>query len=209
MPLQSRGARKRYTRNVGVSTSEQLLDEFVSRWTRGEPLSVEELLVRAGPRSDELAELIDAFLERAPRREPAPAAIAFVRSLDEPSLLRARQARRLKLDDLAAGLVEKLGLPTAARAKVRRYYQELELGQLDPAGVAANVWDALIGLLGREARGLAALRPVAPAALPMFRSADFDADFDAGLAGGVFTMSLPAEAEPDEVARLFGVTQSG
>ena len=41
---------------------EQLLDEFVGLWTRGEPLAVEGLLVRAGPQADELAALIDAFL---------------------------------------------------------------------------------------------------------------------------------------------------
>ncbi len=84
---------------VVTTTVEQLLDEFVGRWTRGEPLAVDELLVRAGPQADELAGLIDAFLERAPRREPTPEALAFVRSLDEPPLLRARQALGLKLDD--------------------------------------------------------------------------------------------------------------
>ena len=95
------------------------------------------------PGADELATLIDAFLERAPRREPTPEALELVHSLDAPPLLRARQARRLKLDDLVAGLVEALALPQEARAKVRRYYQQLELGQLDPAGVAAAVWVAL------------------------------------------------------------------
>ena len=40
-------------------TVEQLLDEFVGRWTRDEPLAVDELLVRAGPQADELAGLID------------------------------------------------------------------------------------------------------------------------------------------------------
>lgn len=185
-----------------VSTTEQLFDELVGRWTRGEPLEVDELLLRAGPQSNELAGLIDTFLERSPRREPTPAALAFVRSLDEPSLLRARQARRLKLDDLTAGLIEKLGLPTAARAKVRRYYQDLELGQLDSAGVAANVWEALSGLLGRDARRLAALRPGAPTAPAMFRLADHDADFaeDATMPFG--------PTEPDEVDRLFGVRPS-
>ena len=187
-----------------VSTPEQLLDELVGRWTRGEPLEVDELLLRADSQSDELAGLIDAFLERAPRREPTPAALALVRSLDEPSLLRARQERRLKLDDLTAGLLDKLGLPTAARAKVRRYYQDLELGQLDPAGVAVSVWEALSGLLGRDARGLAALRPVAAAAPAMFRLADYDRD----AAEGALTPSGSAETEPDEVDRLFGVRPS-
>ena len=148
--------------------------------------------------------MIDAFLERSPRREPTPDALAFVRSLDDPPLLRARQARRLKLDDLTAALIEKLGLPTAARAKVRRYYQELELGQLDPAGVAASVWDALSGLLGRDARGLAAVRPAAPHAARCTEPP-------------TSTTTSPSRRsrhecrsrEPDEVDRLFGVTPSG
>ena len=187
-----------------MSTPEQLLDQLVGRWTRGEPLEVDELLLRAGPRSDELAGLVDAFLERSPRREPTPAALAFVRSLDAPSLLRARQERRLKLDDLTASLVEKLGLPTGARAKVRRYYQDLELGHLDPAGVATSVWDALSGLLGRDARGLATVLPTSPAAPAMLRRADYEPD----AARGVAAPPRPADAEPDDVDRLFGVRPS-
>jgi hypothetical protein len=182
---------------------EQLLDEFVGRWTRDEPLAVDELLVRAGLQADELAVLIDRFLERAPRREPTADAVAFVRSLDEPPLLRARQSRKLKLDDLVAGLVEKLGLPEAARAKVRRYYQELELGQLEPAGVAVSVWDALTGLLGRDARGLVGPPPPAVSAPAMYREADFDAlELDT-----ISLASLDA-IEPDEIDRLFGITAS-
>jgi len=186
-----------------TGTSEHLLDEFVGRWTRGEPLAVDELLVRAGPQAGELAALIDRFLERAPRREPTADAIAFVRSLDEPPLLRARQARKLKLDDLVAGLVEKLGLGEAAREKVRRYYQELELGQLDPAGVAVSVWVALAGLLGRDVRGLAGVSPTAISAPAMYRAADFDAV----LLDAITVPSL-ARPEPDEVDRLFGVASS-
>ena len=184
-------------------TPEQLLDELVDRWTRGEPLAVDDLLARAGPRTDELAALIDRFLERAPRREPTDDAIAFVRSLDEPPLLRARQARKLKLDDLVAGLVEKLGLTADATAKVRRYYQELELGQLDPAGVAVSVWVALAGLLGRDAKGLAGVQPTAISAPAMYRAADVVADLL-----DTILMAAPAAPEPDEVDRLFGVTSS-
>jgi hypothetical protein len=192
-------------------TPEQLLDELVDRWAQGAPLDVDELLVRAGPRSDELAALIDAFLQRAPRRAPTPEALAFVRSLDEPPLLQARQARKLKLDDIVAGLVERLRLQAGASTKVRRYYQQLELGQLDPAGVAAGVWIALADLLGRDARGLAALPLPAPAAAPMFRVADaktslFDTGSLSAPAGQFERAELAAPAEPDEVDRLFGVT---
>jgi hypothetical protein len=180
-------------------TVEQLLDEFVGRWTRDEPLALDELLVRAGPQADELADLIDRFLERAPRREPTPDALAYVRALDDPPLLRARQALGLKLDDLTAGLVSALGLGEPARAKVRRYYQELELGQLDASGVAASVWDALSGLLGRDARRLAAFRPPPPAVEAMYRAVT--ADYDIPLVAAA--PSAKAEPELDEVDRLF------
>ena len=187
------------------ATPEQLLDELVRRWTRGEPLAVEDLLTRAGPGADELATLIDAFLERAPRREATPEALAFVQALDTPPLLRARQARRLKLDDLVTGLVQRLGLPDDARAKVRRYYQELELGQLDAAGVAASVWGALAELLGRDARGLAGMAPPPPlGAAAMYRRADFDT----ALSDIALPLQSRSEPSADEVDRLFGVTSA-
>ena len=190
-------------------SAEQLLEELVGRWARGEPLAVEELLDRAGPRRDELAALVDAFLERAPRREPTPEALAFVRTLDEPlPLLRARQAHRLELDDLAAALSERLGLPEGARETVRRHYQDLELGRLDPAGVAASVWAALAVLLGQEARRPAAAPPPRASGAPaMFRAAAFETPLDEG----VSLLRRPAEVgrEPDDVDRLFGVSPSG
>jgi len=190
------------------TTPDQLLDELVGRWTRGEPLAVDELLTRAGPRSDELATLIDSFLERAPRREPSPEALAFVHTLDTPPLLRARQSRKLKLDDLVAGLVETLGLPQDARAKVRRYYQELELGQLDPAGVAVSVWVALASLLGRDARGLAGAPLPAVSAPAMYRKANFDDDLLDTIASGLARMMTEPSVEPDQVDRLFGVSSA-
>ncbi len=92
---------------------------------------------------------------------------------------------------------------------MRRYYQDLELGQLDPSGVASSVWDALTGLLGRDARGLGALPPFASAAPAMYREADFESDLVyAGLAVPSMSLDEPAP-ELDEVDRLFGVTSSG
>jgi hypothetical protein len=181
------------------TTVDQLLDEFVARWTRDEPLEVDELLVQAGPEADELADLIDRFLGRAPRREPTAEALAFVRGLDDPPLLRARQAQGLKLDDLAAALASRLDLGEGARWKVRRYYQQLELGQLDASGVAASVWDALSKVLGRDTRELAAFQPAAPTAGPMFRAAT--ADYDTPHTA--YAAAARAHPELDEVDRLF------
>ena len=88
---------------------------------------------------------------------------------------------------------------------MRRYYQELELGQLDPAGVAASVWDALTGLLGRDARGLAALPPPAPAAR---RDVPGRRLRRAISRSSAIMLADAGPTEPDEVDRLFGVDPS-
>ena len=113
---------------------EALLDELARRHARGEPLDVEGTLHRA----DELAPLIEAFLARAPRREPSPSTLAYVRSLDEPPLLRARVAKALKVDDVVDAIVAECELSPEARPKVRRYYQQLEGGILDPTRPASR-----------------------------------------------------------------------
>ena len=120
---------------------ETLLDELVRRHARGEPLDVEGTLRRAGDEADELAPLIEAFLARAPRRGPTPASLRFVQSLDDPPMLRARVAKALKVDDVVDAIVAECELAPEARPRVRRYYQQLEGGILDPTRVAASVWD--------------------------------------------------------------------
>jgi hypothetical protein len=177
---------------------ETLLDELARRHARGEPLDVEGTLRQAGDRSAELAPLIEAFLARAPRREPSDAALAYVRSLDEPPMVRARVARRLKVDDVVDAIVSTCSLRPDSRAKVRRYYQQLEGGVLDPAPVAESVWDSITGLLGRS-RAALSVPPVggAPAAGPMYRA---DALFDAR---SLETLSAFEPEPPDEVDALF------
>lgn len=146
-----------------------LLDELARRHARGEPLDVEGTLARAGDRADELAPLIEAFLARAPRREPTAESLAFVRSLDEPPLLRARVAKSLKVDDVVDVIVADCELDPEARPKVRRYYQQLEGGMLDPTHVAETVWAAITRVLGRSRALLSA--PSGPAAAaPMYRA---------------------------------------
>ncbi len=176
---------------------ETLLDELARRHARGEPLDVELLLTRAGDRADELARMIETFLARAARSVPSDASLAFVRSLDEPPILRARVARKLRVDDLVDAIVEACGLRPESRRKVRRYYQQLEGGVLDPEPVAESVWEAITSLLGRSRRSLTGPSfEVAPAAAPMYR------------ADAVFELAEPsppaASAEPpDEVDALF------
>jgi len=177
-----------------------LLDDLARRHARGEPLDVEGTLLRAGDRADELASLIEAFLERAPRRAPTAEALAYVRSLDDPPMLRARVAKALRVDDLVDAIVSACEIQPDARPKVRRYYQQLEGGVLDPAPVAASVWDAISALLGRSRASLTVPHVgIASSASPMYRA---DKLFEPG--------DMPAlverlgEAEPpDEVDALF------
>ena len=156
------------------SDMDTLLDELARRHARGEPLDVEGLLREAGPDAAELAVLIDRFLERAPRQEPSDRAVEYVRTLDDPPLLNVRRERKLKIDDVVDAIMSACQLPSASRAKVRRYYQMLEGGTLDPRGVASRVWDALADTFGRRVERLAQAASVtsgitAPA---MYRRAD-------------------------------------
>jgi hypothetical protein len=143
-----------------VTSVDALFDEFVTRWTREEPIDVAGLLERAGPDTDELARLIDLFLERAPRREPSEASRTAVSALAarlgaEPPLLSARVAARRRVGEVTAAIVDACALPREAEALVRSYYQRLEGGLLDPAGVSDRVWTVLERLLGSSVRAAA------------------------------------------------------
>ena len=177
-----------------------LLDELARRHARGEPLDVEGTLRRAGDRADELAPLIEAFLARAPRRGPSVDALRFVRSLDEPPMLRARVARALKVDDVVDAIVAACDVRPESRPKVRRYYQQLEGGVLDPSRVATSVWDAITGLLGGSRASLTAPRVSAQAAPGAMFRAERLLDADA-----MATLALQAREldAPDEVDELF------
>ena len=109
-----------------------LLDELARRHARGEPLDVEGTLVKAGARSDELAPMIETFLVRAPVASRRAQALAYVRTLDDPPMLRARVAKALRVDDVVDEIVKACKIHPDARPKVRRYYQQLEGGVLDP-----------------------------------------------------------------------------
>jgi hypothetical protein len=181
---------------------ETLLDKLARRHARGEPLDVQGLLREAGPDSDELARLIDRFLEQAPRQQPSEDALSYVRALEDPPLLRVRRERRLKIDDVVDSIISACQLPADSHAKVRRYYQMLEGGVLDPHGVATRVWDALAAAFGRPVEALARAASSTPgmAAPAMYRRAD--AAFDLAET----TAAARPQAQPeslDEVDALF------
>ena len=179
---------------------ETLLDDLARRHARGEPLDVEGTLRQAGDRADELGSLIEAFLARAPRREPSDSALAYVRSLDEPPMLRARVAKALRVDDVVDAIVAACDIRPDAHAKVRRYYQQLEAGVLDPAPVAASVWDAITAILGRSRESLTSPHAdVVPSASPMYRA---DRLFDPGEMPALGERLVEPEP-PDDVDALF------
>jgi hypothetical protein len=146
-----------------------LLDELARRHARGEPLDVEGLLAQAGDRSDELAPMIETFLVRAPRRVASAQALAYVATLDDPPILRARVAKALRVDEVVEAIMTACKLRPDSRAKVRRYYQQLEGGMLDPTHVAETVWAAITRVLGRS-RALLSARSGSVAAAPMYRA---------------------------------------
>jgi hypothetical protein len=192
-----------------MTSIDALFEELVARWTRAEPLDVDGLLERAGTQADELARLIDAFLERAPRRAPSPEAREAVASLaarlaNEPPLVSARVAARQRVRDLTQALLAGCGLPVDAEGLVRSYYQRLEGGLLDPAGVSDRVWRVLDKVIGLKARELAqagfsrSQRPLPATSLAFQRLAT--ADFPAAVRPT--TQALPDEMRR-EVERLF------
>src|SRR5204862_6879843 len=126
----------------------------------------------------ELDALIDAYLERAPRRPFDATAYAqssarhLVDDLTEslegvastwPVVLpRLRHGARLKRSELVARLAGALGV-AGREEKVERYYHAMEQGLLEPAGVSDRVLDALAGLTGTTRDALrAAARGFAP-----------------------------------------------
>lgn len=181
---------------------DSLLVKLADRYAAGADLDVEGLLREAGPAADELAVLIDRFLERSPRGVLRETNLAYVRTLDEPPLLAARIARRVPRANVIKLLMADLGIAGASRDRVERRYHELESGLLDAERVSAKVWSVLAGALGEGAVKLA--RVWQPPALEgaYLREASSPASVMPQL------LSPPPESreEDAEVDRLFGAS---
>lgn len=196
-----------------MTSIDALFEELVARWARAEPLDVDGLLERAGAQADELARLIDTFFERAPRRAPSPEAREAVTALaarleNEPPLVSARVAARQRVRDLTQALIAGCGLPVDAEGLVRSYYQRLEGGLLDPAGVSDRVWAVLDKVIGLKARALAQAgfsRSQGPqaAATPVFQRLATTADRSVSEAAGRSVRPEPPDEIRREVERLF------
>jgi hypothetical protein len=185
---------------VNEVSVELLFDEFALQYLRGERPRVQEYLERAGAKREELASLLDRFLQAAPAREPAEEEVVLMQARleQEPPLLVLRVRRKLSRAAVVDALVRTLGLDPGTRDKVARYYHELETGLLDPEPVDRRVWEGLSGFLRANVRALAGLRPPPPAAAPAFRAADESFRLE--------RLAAPRprpEEGPDEVDRLF------
>ena len=122
-----------------------------------------------------------------------------MRSLDDPPLLRARVARHCVWTTSSTRSSPRASSPDA-RPKVRRYYQRLEGGVLDPSRVAASVWEAITEVLGRSRVSLTAPHlGAAPPAAPMYRA---DRLFEPGEMP-TLSASMTQPEPPDDVDALF------
>jgi hypothetical protein len=200
---------------------DRLLSEFIDEWNAGRRPKVEDYLDRAPDgRENELASMIEAFLDIAPTpnyseevleelmREPA--VLASVEALEGqaglwPSLLpRLRQRAKLRREQVVSGLLEQLGIQGRAETeKAARYVHELETGTLATAGVSRRVIEALARVLGAssdeleraadfQGMGMSGAEPAFMRAAPAA---------EAGVLAS--RAESPAEAEWDEVDRLF------
>ena len=183
-----------------------LFEEFAARRARGERPDPVDYLARAGARAADLATLIDRYLQEAPAPEaPAPEDVAVVGALleGEPALLGLRRGRGVRVDAVAARIVEALGLDEGRATRVKRLYQRLEAGLLDPRRVDRRVLSAVAAALGvaerdvplggpRGAREVVVAFARDPASAPSARDVE-----------------LPPEPPPEEadaeVDRLFGL----
>jgi hypothetical protein len=181
----------------------ELFDEFARRFARGESPPVREYVERAGEGGDDLARMLDRFLASAPPPPPPAERVEMMRAwiAGQPPILELRKQRGLTRDAVVERLLGLLGLREERRAKVRRYYHELETGLLEPRGVDRRVWEALAQVFGASVADLAGWRARPIQAQPAFRmrtetALDADVLFSRG-------PSATGPSEEDEVDRLF------
>jgi hypothetical protein len=204
-----------------VTDVERLFTEYREAHRSGGEADPQRFLGQvSGLERTQLAALIDAYLERAPRREfdaaafrdsPAAAVATTVsRSLAGsaglwPVLLpRLRNQARIKRADLVAELAARLGAESR-QEKVATYYHEMEQGRLPASGVSDTVLEALGRIVGY---GRDALRRAGEMPAPGGPDAEAGAVFTRTTRRGAARDETPAAPPPpheewDEVDRLF------
>lgn len=174
-----------------------LFEEYAAAYARGERPRAQGYLSRAGPGADELANLIDGWLRTVPVPEPDDETVALVGAwtAGEPPLVQLRSRRGIRVEEVVDAIVTSLALDPAKRAKVKRYYQRLEQGLLDPARVSRKVLAVVKGLVGeRTTEALAWRAPELRVEPAYFRDAP----------EMTVATAMAAEPEPaDEIDHLF------
>ncbi|MDX6644291.1 MAG: hypothetical protein QOK40_18 [Miltoncostaeaceae bacterium] len=185
-----------------MSDLDRLLDDFASRFARGERPDAGAYLARAGPDAEQLRELIDDFLVAVPPAPPDEESVALMEAWigGEPPLLELRRRRGRRREAVVEAILVALGIDPARRARVAGHYHRLESGLLDLRGVDRRVVAAIAGAIGSTVEDLAmwAVGPTQPVAMDAYLRTRHAAP----------PAAAPAAArarEHDEVDRLFGV----
>ena len=146
----------------------ELFTEFADAYARGERPSAQAFLERAGEEGDELARLIERFLQGVPAPDAGPRDAALLAAWlgTQPPLLELRRRQGLRVDEVVDRLGAALGIDVKRQPRLKWHYQRLEGGMLDPAGVAARVWQALAEIFAAPARNLAEAWHTPPAPQP-------------------------------------------
>jgi hypothetical protein len=193
-----------------MSTTDQVLNDFIDAWNAGRRPRVREYLARIpdGPDRDELADQITSWLEVAPTPSYDEETRAQIRA--EPIVAGAlvgpvpalRAHAGLSISELASRLIERLSLHRSDIDRAADYLERLESGRLDPSRVSRRLLDALGVLLG--APGALTVPPPRPAAGTMFRAASDAGDW---VRDDIEVLSraamAPAPPPMDELDRLF------
>ena len=177
----------------------QLFEEYVARFAGGERPDLREYLARAGNERDELARLVDRFLQWAEAPEPDEDAVAVAQAWieGEAPLVALRVRQGLKRDAVVAALVQRFGFAPELRKKVDRRYHELETGQLDVRRADPALIEELAMLFKSRVADLLAWKPRPLAAeAAYYRAAE-------PLTPQSMAAPAPPLSEPDEVDRLF------
>src|SRR5262245_22745257 len=137
---------------------DRLFDELAAAYVRGERPDLPAYLARAGDDADELARLVDTFLRTVPPPEPSEDDVAVMRARleGEPGLLALRKRRGRRVDEVVDDLAVRLEVDD--RPRLKRYYQRLEGGVLDPHKIDERVWESLQGVFSTSVRNL--IRPL-------------------------------------------------
>jgi hypothetical protein len=183
----------------------QLFEEWAAHVAREERPDPGEYIDRAGPQGEELARMMDRFLRASRPPRPDEQTVELVRAwaADEPLLVTLRARQGVKRESVVDAVMRAFRLPEEKRAKVTRYYHELEAGLLDPRRLKQELVGVIAEALRTRPAQIFLLRPrplqVEPP--PMFRAPAAPA-----VAMDAIVMARAEPAATDEVDRLFGVS---